>query len=295
MPDRSYRLALATYADEPELSADDALLVPALAAAGIEAVAIPWASPDFDWHRVDAVLLRSTWDYVEHPEAFLDWLEALPVPVFNSPGTVRWNSDKRYLATLDAAGVAIVPTQFVSGAEMHQRLGSFGRDTVIVKPAISASARGTWRGQADDPAFQARVRALPADRCYLLQPYVAQIETVGEWSLIYLAGAFSHAVLKRPAAGDFRVQSAHGGRVAAAEAPAGLRAQAGRVMQALPVLGLPMPLYARVDGIVVDGTFQLMELELIEPALHWFAHPQAPVRMARAIAQRFSVDDPAGP
>lgn len=281
-----YRLALATYLAEPDLSADDARLVPALAEAGIGVMAVPWNAPAMDWRSVDAVLLRSTWDYVEHHAAFLDWVRCLPVPVFNGADTVAWNSDKRYLGDLARAGVRVVATGFAEGRGLPDLLAVHGAATVIVKPAVSASARDTLRGRADDPGFRTQVAALAPDRPYLVQPYVREIESAGEWSLIYLDGVFSHAVLKRPAAGDFRVQSAHGGTVAPAPADPGLRTQGQAVLEALVALGQPLPLYARVDGIVVGGRFVLMELELIEPALHWHADAQAPTRLARAVRAR---------
>jgi len=48
-------------------------------------------------------------------------------------------------------------------------------------------------------------------------------------------------------------------------------------------------LYARVDGVEIDGTLHLMELELIEPFLFMgHAAPQAVERFANAIAAKVS-------
>lgn len=285
---RRYRLALATYLADSELSADDARLVPALSTQGIDALAVPWNQPDFDWRTVDGVLLRSTWDYVEHYDAFLAWLAALPVPVFNAAETVRWNSDKRYLLQLAAADLNVVATEIAQACELPARLATRQGEPVVVKPAISASARDTLRGTAGDDAFNAALAALPPDRDMLIQPYLHEIETQGEWSLVLIDGEYSHAVLKRPARGDFRVQPALGGTVQAA-APSNTLRTAGRaVLDGLRALGHPMPLYARADGIETGGQFTLMELELIEPALHWYADEQAAGRLARAVAARLS-------
>lgn len=282
------RLALATYLADPGLSADDARLIPALSAQGIDALAVPWNQPGFDWRTVDGVLLRSTWDYVEHYEAFLAWLAALPVPVFNAPETVRWNSDKRYLLQLAATDADVVATEITCARELPARLATRRGELVVVKPAISASARDTLRGTAGDDAFTAQLPGLPSARHYLIQPFVPEIETHGEWSLVFIDGEYSHAVLKRPARGDFRVQPAHGGTVQAAEPSNTLRTAARAVLDGLSALGHPKPLYARVDGIEIGGRFTLMELELIEPALHWHADEQAPGRLARAAAARLS-------
>jgi hypothetical protein len=105
------------------------------------------------------------------------------------------------------------------------------------------------------------------------------IATEGEWSLIFFAGTFSHAVIKRPKPGDFRVQNDFGGTAQLADPPAHVLESAVSVVGAVD-----SALYARVDGVVEEGHFRLMELELIEPMLFLADHSQAPRRFAAAIS-----------
>jgi glutathione synthase/RimK-type ligase-like ATP-grasp enzyme len=281
-------LALATYAALPELAADDALLVPELARAGIAARPAVWDDPAVRWGDFDAVVIRSCWDYHRKPVAFQAWirrLEAFGVRVLNAPEMLRWNADKRYLRDLASRGVPTVPTRWVDcggRASLADILAGEGWREVVVKPAVSASAEQTWRvstTEVDD--LQPRFSALAARGHVLVQPFIEEIRVVGEWSLVFFDGAFSHAVLKRPGDGDFRVQSAHGGRHEVATPSASLVAAAGEALAAAPA---PCT-YARVDGCVVGGVFRLMELELLEPSLYLESHPEAPRRFAAAIVR----------
>ncbi|MEI2416593.1 hypothetical protein V8Z80_10445 [Orrella sp. JC864] len=285
LPDTPRLIAIATYPQEPALHPDDARLLPALRAQGIQAHAHPWDAA-LDWRRYDAVLIRSTWDYVERHDRFLAWLAQLPVPLLNPAPTVRWNADKRYLLELAGAGINVVPSQAAQAGELPALVAARAGQTVIVKPCISAAARHTLRGQAGQPDFAAQLAALPPAGHYLVQPYIREIESQGEWSLVFFDGQYSHAVRKLPAAGDFRVQPAHGGSAFAAEPAPALVEDAAAVLAALRALGHAQPAYARVDGVAVDGRLMLMELELIEPLLHLYADPRAPARLAQAVARR---------
>jgi glutathione synthase/RimK-type ligase-like ATP-grasp enzyme len=114
----------------------------------------------------------------------------------------------------------------------------------------------------------------------MAQPFMPHIRSEGEYSLIYLNGAFSHAILKIPAAGDFRVQEEHGGLITAVEAGEALRRVGRRALHTLD----ETPLYARVDIVRHNaGDFRIMEFELIEPSLYLRMHPYAPRRLARAL------------
>lgn len=280
------RLAIATYAAQPALHDDDRLLLPALEAEGVDAVPCVWSAPDVDWSRFDAVLLRSTWDYFERYAEFCRWLDALPVPTINPRSLVRWNSDKRYLADLEARGVATVPTRYCRGDALETVFaGQAGRELVI-KPRVSGGAWHTVRGVVGEPAFVAATAALPRDFEFMVQPFLPEIASAGEWSLLYFGGAFSHAVLKRPATGDYRVQSQFGGSAEALEPPRELLDAAQRALDATATCGFGPIDYARVDGVVVDGHFLLMELELIEPYLHLGVHAPAAARLADVLRAR---------
>ena len=289
---RRRRIALATGARYPKLPPDERLILPALGRLGISAEPAVWDEPGVEWGAFDAVLIRSCWDYHLKAEAFLSWLDRLErvgVPVLNPPGLLRWNADKRYLLDLAARGVPIVPTHVLprgapdAGGALLRTLDQLGADEAVVKPAVSASAHGTWRtSRATAVDDGARLAALLTQGDVLVQPFVSAVAQTGEWSVICFGGAPSHAVLKRPAPGDWRVQGELGGTAEPRPAPAPLLSQAARVLEAA---GAEASAYARVDGCVLDDTFVLMELELIEPQLYLDLEPAAPDRFARAIVE----------
>ncbi|HEY8105260.1 MAG TPA: hypothetical protein VIE46_04085, partial [Gemmatimonadales bacterium] len=259
---------------------------------GVAAEPVIWDAATTEWAAFDAVVIRSCWDYHLKLAAFLEWLDRLGrlgVPVFNPPGLVRWNADKRYLLELADRGVTIVPTRLVrQGAPDPRRalleaLEGLAADEAVVKPAVSASAHGTWRtsrarADADAPAFGALVSAGDV----LVQPFVPTVAEVGEWSVVCFGGTPSHTVLKRPAPGDWRVQGELGGSAQRLPMPAAALRRAQHVLEAAGATGAR---YARVDGCVMDGRFVLMELELIEPQLYLALEPAAAARFARVIVE----------
>lgn len=281
------KIGFATYAEEPGGTADDLLAAEPLRRRGIEPVPVVWGDPAAPLEGLAAVVIRSCWDYHLETEAFLAWLDGVAargIRVFNSPRVIRWNLDKRYLADLGDAGVAVPRTVFLpkgGAADLRRLLLERSFDEAVVKPVVSLGAYQTWRtslerAEADQEAFA----ALLAERDVMVQPLLRQVMSEGELSLLFFGGRFSHAVLKRPQAGDFRVQSHFGGSSEPAEAHPGLVAQAAAVVAACPE---PL-LYARVDGVSQGGQLVLMELEAIDPFLFLGADPAAPERFAAAIA-----------
>lgn len=286
----SSRVALVTCGSIPELNDDDRPLLSELWSLGIEAEPAVWDDPAVDWQRYDAAVIRSAWDYHLTPAAFLAWLarlEALGLPVWNPPAVVRANLDKAYLKELAAAGVTVAPTAWVekgSRADLDELLAARGWDDAVVKPSVSASAYRTSRVRRGREGGQASLDDVLAHSDAMIQPFLPEIESEGEWSFIFLGGEFSHAVLKSPRAGDFRVQQEHGGRAERREPPPGLLIQA----RDAAVAG-PRPwLYARVDGVRRGGELLVIELELIEPLLFLSYAPGAAKRFAAAIKARLS-------
>jgi hypothetical protein len=230
-----------------------------LARSGISARPLPlWDMP-----AKGAVILASlAWGYHLDPATWLaklDLLERSGARVLNPVHALRWNTNKTYLAGLYAAGLPVIPSialTTTSKQDLAAARRSFGADILIAKPQIGACANGTARLSPGD-------RALPVGPV-ILQPYLPSIEVEGEISLIFLGGCFSHAVVKRPAPGDFRVQAEHGGSVFAVDPPLEALVAAHHILEAAPS-GL---VYARVDLVRDEaGRYLLMELELIEPQL----------------------------
>ena len=286
------RVALATYGRAPTLAPDDQPLVPALASVGIEAEPLVWASKSAIWTAFDAVVIRSCWDYHLQSAAFQAWLSRLEesgIAVWNSTSLVRLNSNKRYLIDLAERGVPTIQTMVVP----HRRAEDVERIVAteewarfVIKPAISASGFETYALETPLSATsRATVARVAAAGDVLVQPFANEIPRDGELSFMFIEGEYSHAALKRATAGEFRVQTDHGGSVESADPDPVLIEQAKRSLSALP----EVPLYARVDGIVRGGTFLLMELELIEPNLFFDLAPGSVERMAGAIARRLGV------
>ena len=278
---RRRSIAFATYEGAPTLTADDRLAVPVLADMGIDVEPAIWSDSRIEWRRFDAVILRSTWDYHRRAGEFRDWLDRLEsddVPVWNPVALARWNMDKRYLRDLAARGVRTVPTVWVPGSDdvkLGELMKSRGWADAVLKPVVAATSYRTVRVSRASAERQVIEQGEA-----MLQPFVPQVAEEGEWSLVFLGGEYSHAVLKRPAADDFRVQEEFGGSSAVAEAPRELQESAAAVLDAVEQPWL----YARVDGVRDDdGRLLLMELEMLEPLLFLAHHPHAPARFADAI------------
>ncbi|MEM7310679.1 MAG: hypothetical protein AAF682_28660 [Planctomycetota bacterium] len=282
-------IALATYAELPDLDDDDLPLARELAALGARVVPAVWNDAGVDWSDFDLIVLRSCWDYDLDPAGFLRWLaqlEAARAPLWNPPRVATWNVDKRHLLELERAGVPIIPTLRAPAGDARRLracLDELEADEAVVKPAVSLSAHGTWRtSRASAATDEARWRE-QVERCDLLvQRFVPEIARGGEWSFVHLGGAFSHACRKLPAAGDFRVQQELGGSLERVEPAPELVSQAERVLAAPP----GPHLYSRVDGVVVDGAFLLMEVELIDPQLYLRVAPDAARRLAELAVAR---------
>ncbi|HYB43763.1 MAG TPA: hypothetical protein VEL75_18435 [Candidatus Methylomirabilis sp.] len=280
------RLAsFATHAQSPAITDDDRLAADCLRERGVEILAIPWDAPDVDWDAFEAVVIRSTWDYHLKVDAYAGWVRSFlsrPGRLWNPPRAVLDTLDKRYLIDLARKGVDVVPTEYVeagAGQELLAVAGRHGWSEIVVKPAVSASARGTWRSSGDSPEGQERFAAQSLVQDVLVQPFCPEVVSSGEWSIVFLGGEYSHAVLKRPGEGDFRVQRHFGGSPLAAVPGARLIEQASAI---LAEIGGPL-LYARVDGIERRGTFLLMEVEVNEPYLFLSFSAEAPARFARAL------------
>ena len=268
------------------LTPDDRLAAAALAERGIDVVPAVWSDPSVPWADYEAIIVRSTWDYHLRPSEFSAWVDALERSgciVWNPCTLLRWNANKRYLADLAARGVPIVPTEWIpdrSPVALREVMDARGWHDVVVKPAISATAYGARRvirASADRDA--AAAESDPGEGEVLVQPFVPEIETAGEWSLMFLGGTFSHAVRKRPVAGDFRVQSEYGGSAVAERAPAAVIGAAQLVLAAVEGPWL----YARIDGVETREGFLLMELEMLEPLLFLGRDRAAPDRFADAL------------
>ncbi|MCB9367236.1 MAG: hypothetical protein H6506_03890 [Calditrichaeota bacterium] len=262
-------IGLATDREFPELSGGEVLLLGELAKRA-PCKAVVWDDPEETWRECEQIVIRSTWDYSWQLEKFLTWVadvERAGVTLYNAPEVIRWNCDKRYLLELQERGVEIPETTWIPrGTLTEELLGEVVTGHAVIKPSVSAGAYNTYRvSPGHTVRIAERLHDVAREKDLLVQEYMPEIETRGEYSLIFFRNEFSHAVLKTPAAKDFRVQSRYGGQQVAVDVVDDVSRQARDVLESIPFDDAP--LYARVDGVLRDGRFILMELELIEPYL----------------------------
>ncbi|HEY7406048.1 MAG TPA: hypothetical protein VIB39_21155 [Candidatus Angelobacter sp.] len=283
------QVALITWAGLPHGAESEQLLLPLLATRGVDARMVDWRDASVGFNQFDLVVLRSCWDYHLHAQEFTEWLHRTKrmAPILNDVDTVLWNSNKFYLRELEKKGIQIAPTYFVSGDKRVREgrpveMESWER--VVVKPAISASAYQTRVFERERMLSMDALAELMPGADFLVQQFVPEIQTKGEISFIYVDGAYSHAVCKRPAPGDFRVQQEHGGTAELVDPPDSLLQQAHEMADQVPEVS--WSLYCRLDAVARNGKLILMELELIEPELFLGLADDAAETFARAIVRR---------
>lgn len=283
-PDASYPLGEAEWrAQADELAA-------MFGGHGVSVVLEPW-SGEADLAAHDLVIPLMAWGYhrqLAHWYAQLGRWVAAGVQLINPPDVLRWNSDKSYLLDFEAKGVAIIPslvTKAADEAALTKARDRFASDRLVIKPVSSAGSDGTYLLGPRDP--------LPdeiAGHRMLIQPMMPAIAEEGELSLFCLGGRYSHAIVKRPKTGDFRVQPQFGGMFEGIDPAPAARALAGAALAASG----PDIAYARID-MVGDGAdgYCLMEIELIEPYLFLERAPDGGRGFVDMVLRQIGVSTPA--
>lgn len=295
------KIALASCSNLPGWEIDDLPLHEALQARGVQFEKPEWNDPNVDWTEFDACVIRTTWDYWNARDAFVQWAHDVgeKIPFFNPPEVISWNTHKSYLRELEDRGVQIAPTQWYGigeSADVKAVMESHGWTRGFLKPVVGASAFETLRFNLDEEGLASAGAHL--DRTLkthemMLQPYLAAVETFGEVSFLFFGGAFSHAVQKVPVNGDYRVQDDFGasdGPYAATESEIAMAARTiAAAEDACPGIGAGDLLYARVDYLKDDaGEWVLTELELVEPSLFFRHAPKGGERMVEALLARLA-------
>ncbi|MFN7824148.1 MAG: RimK family alpha-L-glutamate ligase [Pseudobdellovibrionaceae bacterium] len=258
---------LATCEEKPQGTADDGLLKTELEQQGASAEFKIWTDPSVDWSACDLVIVRSTWDYHFKLPQFLDWASRVEqkTKLINSAALMGWNSSKTYLSELSQKGVSIVPSFFASDpatAISVVKREFLTSQALVIKPTVSASANLTYLVKDLSSAALAIESALARGEI-VIQPYLPSVEQEGEISLVYFGAIFSHALIKRPKASDFRVQGDFGGHSEAFEVSPDLIDFGSSALKALS----EVPAYARVDILDWNVSPKIGEIELIEPEL----------------------------
>jgi glutathione synthase/RimK-type ligase-like ATP-grasp enzyme len=289
---RDSRVALVTCAPMNGLDPDDELVVAPLKERGVHAEPAVWDDPAVDWAGYDLAVVRYTWDYYPRRDAFLAWARRVP-RLANPAAVLAWNTDKRYLRDLAAAGVPTAPTTWIEPGEPWTPPAT---GEVVVKPAVSGGGVDTGRYDLADAAQRRlaaeHVRRLGGSgRLVMVQPYLSAVDEHGETALLWLGGRYSHAIRKGAllTGPDVGVEGLYRQEeITAREPTAEQLAVAERVLATVPHDAADL-LYARVD-LIPDGVGDplLLEIELTEPSLFLGTAPGAPARLAEAIAGRLS-------
>ncbi|MEC9372196.1 MAG: hypothetical protein VYC34_00055, partial [Planctomycetota bacterium] len=294
------RIALATCANLPDWEVDDAPLHEALRRRGVDLHQPAWDDPRFEWAACDAVLIRTTWDYMERCDEYVAWADrvAARTRLYNPPAVVRWNTHKRYLRELEERGIRTAPTVWLDRggrADVAGLMRDRGWRRGFIKPAIGATARETLRFAADGEglaAAQAHVDRLLPREDLMLQPYLETVETAGEVSAIFIDEEVTHCVRKVPVPGDYRVQDdfdAHDEPTTFSGSD--LERARAAVGAAESILNVNL-LYARADFLrdPASGDLLLTELEMVEPSLFFRHGPDAADRLAEALLRRIETE-----
>ncbi|MEJ5961659.1 ATP-grasp domain-containing protein [Pedobacter immunditicola] len=249
---------------------EDDKLIAFLQQKNLHLKSVAWNNPDIDWKQFDLVILKSPWDYHDHIDAFLNWILMLQnegIQVLNPAETILWNSNKKYLTEIADAQLPIIPSILIEKGDKpdwHTFFQNWDTNKIVVKPCISAGAKNTMLLSLDKiDENRAELENWIQSEDFLVQPYLQEVEQ-GEWSLLFFGETFSHAILKTPKDGDFRVQHSHGGSFSEAPLADTFIQKAGAYVEKFAKGSL----YVRVDGIIKDDEFYLMELEMIEPYLY---------------------------
>ncbi|MBX9667109.1 MAG: hypothetical protein K2X93_05790 [Candidatus Obscuribacterales bacterium] len=312
-----------TYSKLPNLDPDDKIVFDILTSRGVDCQIAVWDDPSIDWSKAGVTVIRSTWDYIQKFDQFMDWIDHVSnvTELFNRPNYLRWSSHKSYLRDLSEAGIGIVPTEWLyrfGSVDVKEKLMSMLKNEpsgkLVVKPAIGLATSGVIIVQEENiDAAVKHTEDLLRTVDVMVQPFIASVKTRGERALVFVNGRYCHTVRKMAfqklmpggEAGEMPVEVTFAELELAERAmlvlgdlvrkheknpnrlPA-LDAVAGGGMTTMGESNeeafLSPPLYARIDLVhAEDGTPMIIELELVEPSLWLTYYPITAELFADAI------------
>ena len=285
------KIGLVTCKKVASLLESEQALIPLFRKKNIHAEPMVWNDPRVDWRSYDYLIIRSIWDYHLYPEEFSNWLtriEDLGIKMLNNSKIIKLNQHKFYLKKLEEKGVDIVPTLFLEKSETLDLspLIALNWEQAVIKPAISASAFLTEKFETPQAAeIEKKYKKWSAEREFLVQKFMPEVRTFGELSIIFFNRKYSHTVLKTASKSEFRVQSEYGGTTRLYEPEPKILAEAAGILSHFQ----GDMLYARVDGLIRNGRFVLMEIELVEPHLFFECYPGAIERFVDATLELIEI------
>ena len=282
---------------DPDLGPLAAALRARLGDGAVEVAA--WDDDAVDWARFDAAAIRSTWDYTDRLDEFLEWVEraGAATTLLNPAAAVRWSSDKRYLADLEAEGIAITPTTFVAPGDEPPRVEGLH----VVKPTVGAGSNGARRCEPDEVADHVALLASQG-RTSMVQPYLTELDGAGETCSCFVrrdgtwhrTHSFAKAAILTSTdverEGDLFAKE----QITPREPADADVALALATLETAAVGELGDLAFARVDTAPLagpDGATSpvVMELELIEPSFFFDTCPGAVDDLADVLARRVGV------
>lgn len=289
------KIAVITYDNKGAYASnevnEDVMLEKMLKELGLDFSFEIWSDPQVIWQEYALLLIKSPWDYFDRYGEFKAWCEKIQefgIPSLNSIDTILWNSDKWYLREIQEKGFPIVPTQYLKKKEplhLESYFKEFNTDTLVIKPTVSGGSKNTLKLDLQNwQEHGVSIQTWLEEEDFMVQPFVEEVAKTGEYSYLFFNGKFSHAVLKSPKKGEFRVQHFFGGEIH----PITPKEKELNYIQQIVDTFAADTLYARVDGVWTEGVFYLMELELIEPYLFLFISEEAQENYKKAIEAQVS-------
>jgi len=269
------QLRIATCLTLPEPDVDEVPLSEALAAAGVEAQLLAWDDPAVDWSAPIPTIIRSTWNYALALDAFLAWIDRVPV-LWNPRDVVHDNVRKRYLLALHARGVPVVPTLLVERGQTAELPPA----RIVIKPEVGGGSLHARVFEPGDPEAMQHLAFITARGAALVQPYLRSVDDYGERSLVWIDGELTHAIRKTPRfVGDAEK----------IEGPFPIADDERAVADAALAPYKERILYGRVDVARDDGGAPVvMELELVEPSLFFLRYPPSLDRYIAGLGKRLN-------
>lgn len=214
----------------------------------------------------------------------------------NDADLIIWNSDKRYVSDLIAAGVPTVETTFVAPGDPEPAIVT----EVVVKPTVSTGGRNTGRfGPASADGALTLIERIHAEGgTAMVQPFMDEIDAAGETAVVVIDGEVSHVLRKRSYLCPDEMAPTHADELGAAQAmyEPGLVSSAQADQDELDLASKALkfiadrfetiPLACRVDMVRHQGAPTILELEAIEPSLYLEREPGSAERLASAIIVR---------
>jgi len=266
----------------------DKILDQPMAGLGWDVEHVSWRKENINWNQYQAVIIRSTWDYQDDANAFMQVLSEIENSnsvLLNSLNIVKWNINKNYLREVEKKGAEIIPTLWLETFDFSLVSGYFDyfkTEQIVIKPTVSANSDNAfWLKKDSFNQHKKRLEKSLFNRQLMVQPFIPAIIDEGEYSIFYFAGSYSHCILKTPKLGDFRVQEEHGGILQSISPSQKILSAGKKAIETIP----EKVLYARVDLVEYQGVYKLMEIELIEPSLYFNLDASAANRFSKAFDQ----------